>query len=216
MGLPTKNAQLIAAIAAASAKITATPEDYGFDADGATALATAVTAAENSLDDAETYKTLKESKVSAANAALTEVEDLFRSMQQQARFNPDVTDEKLADIGASRRVSPSRVGAPASAPELSLEGLGIGSAKLRLIEPNTRSAALPESAIGYEISLVDGSTDATEGEADMGVKTFVSKSRCTISTDVGKPALRVYARYVGRRAQYGPWSMPLAFSPPKP
>lgn len=216
MSLPTKDNQLIAAMRAAADKITATPEDYGFDADGATALNDAVTLAENSQGDADTHKTLKQSKVSAAQDAIVAAETLFRGMQQQARFNPDVTDEKLADIGASRKAPPSRVGAPTSAPEVGLEELGIGFAKLRLIEPNTRSASKPIDAVAFEVSLVDGGSTPTAGEADLGVIRHVTKARCTVDTNIGKNSLRVYARYVGRRSQFGPWSMPLAFTPPKP
>jgi hypothetical protein len=214
MGLPSKNLAIIAQIAAASAKITATPEDYGFDADGAAALAAAVTAAQDASDDSATHKALKESKTQASNDALNALLDLYRPMANQARNNPDVTDEKLADLGESRRQAPSRVGAPDFAPEIAIEQVQIGTAKFRFIQPDTRSAKLPDSAIGYEVSLCDGTGAPVEGEADSGVKTFVSKSRVSINTQIGKAKVRAYARYVGKRAQFGPWSMPQVFSQP--
>lgn len=214
--VPVRHTDRLGAIAAASSKITAMPEDYGLTADDAAALAAKVTAAKNAMEEANKYKALKEAKTQALQNALSDLTASFRRLQNHARSNASVSDGKLADIEAYRRPKPSRIGAPDSAPEVSVEDVLIGFADLRLIEPNTRSAKLPRTATGFEISLVNGTSPATAGEADTGVKTFVSKARCRISTDLGKPRLRVYARYVGRRAQYGPWSRPAEFSPRQP
>lgn len=215
--LPTTKQDKLLTIRAAADKVTATPLDYGLTAGLAAELDAAITAAENASADASTYETLKQSKITAAQLAIEAVETLFRSVLNMARFNPAISDEKLADIGAFRRAAPSRVGPPTEAPELSVEGnLGIGFANLRVIEQASRSAAIPADATGIEVSLVDGTVASVDGEADVGVKTFITKSRARINTNIGKARLRVYARYVGRRAQTGPWSLPLQFSPPQP
>lgn len=214
--LSTQKAILIEQLRSFADKITANPADYGFDAGEATALDTAVGDAETAAADQATHQTLKQSKTAAALTALVAAELLFRSMAQTARFNVDVTDEKLADIGASRRLPPSRIGAPGEMPELSIEQLGIGFAKIRIIEPDNRTAKLPDDAEGLEISLVNGTIDPADGEADAGIKTFQTKARCSVDTSVGFARLRVYVRYIGRRAQTGPWSLPVQFSPPQP
>jgi hypothetical protein len=216
MSLPTKNADLLGALRANADKITAAPADYGLTADQALALANAVTAAETTDADANTYDTLKQSKVNAAQTAAATAETLYRSYANMARHNPAVTDEKLADIGESRRSMPSRIGAPADAPVLSVESLGIGQATVRCDQPASRGTSLPVDATGIELSLVNGTTPVTDSEADNGNSTFVTRCRPTIDTNIGFARLRVYARYIGRRAQPGPWSLPVQFSPPQP
>jgi hypothetical protein len=84
------------------------------------------------------------------------------------------------------------------------------------VEPNKRSASLPRNYQGFHVSLVDATSPAVIGEADRGVTVQVTKARPRISTDLGKPCLRVYARYLGRRAQAGPWSRHVKFSPRQP
>ena len=63
MELLAKDAALITLLTAASWKITVTPEDYSFQASDATAVAAKVTAAQNAMEDASTYKTLTQPKV---------------------------------------------------------------------------------------------------------------------------------------------------------
>jgi hypothetical protein len=52
---------LIALLTAASDKITASPEDYGFQARDATTLASKVTAAPRAMEEAFAYKPQKQS-----------------------------------------------------------------------------------------------------------------------------------------------------------
>jgi hypothetical protein len=52
------------------------------------------------MEQAATCKTLKQSNIEAAQAAQGEAEHLFGAIQRQARFNPALTAQKPAHIGA--------------------------------------------------------------------------------------------------------------------
>jgi len=71
-------------------KIAATPRDYGFEASDAAAMAAKATAAQSAIENAATYKTLTQSKVEPAQAALQD------AIHQQAGFRPNVAGEELA------------------------------------------------------------------------------------------------------------------------
>jgi len=57
----------------------------------------------------------------------------MEELHHPAHFNRDVTDDRLAHMGASRESPPSRAGAPAQAPEISVSQPSIGLANLRMI-----------------------------------------------------------------------------------
>lgn len=211
--IPHKNADKLDFLKSVSDKITANPTNYGTDADGALAFAGMTTAATVASDEANSHRLAGKGKTSAFTEALSLAEVAFRNMAQQARFNPDVTDENLADIGLSRRENPSRVAPPADAPIVSIAKLMVGLVGLKLQVPEQIGFARPTSAIGAEVSLVDGTVSPDLDDPEKGVKTFVSNTRTRVSTDIGKARVRLYARWLNQRGETSPWSLPVQFSP---
>jgi hypothetical protein len=49
--------------------------------------------------------------------------------------------------------------------EISVEQVGLGFADLRMVQPNTRSASLPNNCEGFEVSLVAGGSTQLHGVA---------------------------------------------------
>lgn len=214
--IPTQIGAVLAFMIAASAKITAAPADYGTDADGATALADLVTAATTANGDVETARLASQAKTAALDDSIFALTAGFRNLAQQARFNPDVSDEMLADIGIHRKGDPSRISAPNDAPILSIDSLTMGFADVTAKVPGQTGRSKPDGAIGVQLSLVDGTVAPELDNPDHGVMLFSSKARARVATDIGKARVRLYARWISPRGENSPWSLPSQFVPQTP
>ena len=64
-----------------------------------------------------------------------------------------------------------------------------------------------------ELSFVDAAGTPNLKEVEWGAGQFVSRTRLTVPNTIGANRIRLYARWMNRRAEAGPWSLPVEFNP---
>ena len=208
--LPTREADLVPFSANYSAKISLVPEDYGFVAADATALAGLVTAFETAKAAVSDPDTRTKTSVVAKNQAKVNLVAMLRSMSQRIQTNPAVTAELKTGLGLPIwDREPSSVPVPPSKPVISLVAMSGNQHLIRIIDEATpTSRAKPWYAAGAEVYAF---VSATPGEVPPGdLAAWQSKGLAVRSTfevnyapaDAGKEVTLV-ARWYNAKGEFG-------------
>ena len=131
----------------------------------------------------------------------------LRALANTAR-NSSATNGALAAIGVSRKsAKPSPRNVPQESLEFSVAGVtpGIINVRFRTMG-SARPRARAANAIGVQIAVVDGANPSTDNEADTAPNVFVTHSPAGLDSAKMPRKVRLYARWITRRGQTGPWS----------
>jgi hypothetical protein len=193
-----------------------TPSTVGLEAGDVTGLGTKLTAAQTAFDAVNAAKANAASKTEALTgpgAAMEQLLQELRNLANKAKASA-ATDDALAGIGVSRR-NPTQTptATPTEAPEFTLESVKPGIVNVRFREAGSASPrARLASAIGVQVSVVNGVAAPVDGEADNAPNVFASRNPAALNSSGWPASVRLYARWITQRGQTGPWSLPLSIA----
>jgi hypothetical protein len=138
---------------------------------------------------------------------------MLRSLANTARAST-ATSGALAAIGVSRKnAKPSPRNVPQESLEFSVAGVTPGFINIRFrVTGSARPRARAANAIGVQIAVVDGTSPEVDNEAETARNVFVARSPAGLNSTKMPGKVRLYARWMTRRGQTGPWTVPLGVS----
>lgn len=212
--IPTKDVDLVGWADNFRDLIVASPATYGLVAGDGTTIAGLVNTWDAAYATAVNPATRTPASVAAKDAAKGAMVPILRLYAQQVKNNAGVSNENKTALGLHiNDTGPTPVPPPTSTPLLTLTG-----ARHLLQEWSVRASETPTSKAKPVGSI------AAEIFVGIGVAPIVDPTLCPfrvlntktpftidfITDNVGKVA-SVFARWVNRKGEVGPWSAPISF-----
>jgi hypothetical protein len=216
--LPTRKASLRAWATNFSSKLTLTPALFGLLPADAVIVSTATNLWIAAYDVTQSPSTKTAASVAAADQLQADYLGIVRPVATRISANDGVTDASKTSIGVTVRSElRSPVSAPGFAPQLELDGVSHGSARLRYLNVETPdSKAAPLGCAGVQVGIHYGvSAASSPGKADEVCRK--TKSPFALNTQAYSGLIcTVFTRWETARGhqgqtQYSPWSAPVSF-----
>lgn len=218
--IPSQDGQLDAWAVNFADIVDSDPTAVGLTTGDASTINAATGAFHTAYETTQNPATRTPVSIAAKDAAKASMLATVRPFAMFINGRAATTDAQRSSLGLTiRKLVPTPVPAPTSAPTLSLVSVLHGVATLGYRDPMTpTSKAKPFGAIGVQLYRSVGTVPATD-PAQATFDSQVTKSPCVLNFDGGDAGkvCTVFARFVTRSGpagvqQVGPWSAPLNFN----
>jgi hypothetical protein len=211
--IPAKDAEASLWMQTFANGISANPSTYQLQSTDATTISNTVNAFKNALTVSVDPATRTATTIAVKDDARATAEALCRQYAINIKFNAGISDANKIAIGV-RPVNPNRspVNVPASSPLLNVVGATPGSQTVRYADTSTPdSGKKPFGAVQLQLFVAVGTTP-TNDETTAQLYGSFTKNPVGVGfspDDDGKVAT-YFGRWVSRKGDVGPWSLPVS------
>jgi hypothetical protein len=213
--VPSKDQDLSVWALNFSTLISADPARYGLQPADATNIATVCNGYIAALTAAVDPVTRTQPAVAAKDAAREAMLGVVRSYAQQIRLNNGVSNDDKSALGLNLpNNTRSPIPAPSTSPLITLVGATPGNITARFADTNTPAKrALPPGAAGLQVYVAIAAAAVSDPAAAV-FRGIITKQPFALSFDAGDNAktATVFARWINRKGQTGPWSNPVSMT----
>lgn len=208
--IPAKDKSLYVWAENFSNLITANPTDYGLASGDATTIAASVLAFTDAMDVVDNPVTKSKTTVEDKNLARSAMVLVLRQYAMQIVHNPAVSAALRDSLGLNPHTSyPTRVRAPQTAPELTVQpagNLGI-SVRYHVVGSGVRSKAKAEGARACQLFCRVSATPVVNTDGMFLAATLTKiPAYIPFSQQFGGQQAYFAARWINERGEAGPYS----------